>query len=153
MPPPGMPRCSSVRRPCWPRNGCRTPVRPPIRRWLYQGISKRSSPVAMWVSCAFWIATRPRRGALSLDREGRPVTATLAGWPDASQAPPPEGYGALVAMAERLSARLPWLLRLDFYLTPRGPVFGEVTTFPNAGLRYTPFARRTILQMWELWPD
>ncbi len=97
-----------------------------------------------------------KRSMMTLDRAGRRLPAALSGWPEAPEvdgAPPPDGYGALIAMAEHLSARLPVLLRLDFYLTPSGPVFGEFTTFPNAGLDHTPFGRRTVLQMWELWPD
>lgn len=102
-----------------------------------------------------------KRSLMTLDREGRRLPAALRGWPEAAQvqreqadaAGTPAGYEALIAMAEHLSARLPALLRLDFYLTPSGPVFGEFTTFPNAGLDHTPFGRRTVLQMWELWPD
>ena len=75
----------------------------------------------------------------------------MANVPEATRLPP--GFETLFAMAEAISQKLPWLLRLDFYLTPRGPVFGEFTTFPNAGLDLTPFSRRTLLQQWELWPD
>ena len=65
----------------------------------------------------------------------------------------PAGFAAVVAAAEALSARLPWLLRFDFYATAAGPLLGEVTTFPNAGLDFTAFGRRTLLQMWEIHPD
>lgn len=94
-----------------------------------------------------------KRSAVSLDREGRRLGPMLRGWPEAEGFTLPQGFGQMIAMAEYLSQRLPWLLRLDFYLTPRGPVFGEFTTFPSAGLNYTPWGRRTMLQMWEAWPD
>lgn len=94
-----------------------------------------------------------KRALATLDRDGQPLPSAQKDWPEAAPAPVPEGYGALIAMAEHISARLPWLLRLDFYLTPEGPFFGEFTTFPNAGLDYTAFGRRTVLQMWEIWPD
>lgn len=98
-------------------------------------------------------ASDGKRGLATLDRMGRRLSPAQTGWPEAPPAPLPAGWDALIAMAEYLSSRLPWLLRLDFYLTPRGPVFGEFTTFPNAGLDYSPFGRRTVLQMWESWPD
>lgn len=106
-----------------------------------------------------------RRSLACYDRSGRRVPASLKGWPVLQGAPDddmmpadttaqtPAGWDALIAMAEYLSQKQPWLLRLDFYLTPQGPVFGEFTTYPNAGLNLTPFARRTLLQLWECWPD
>ncbi|MBY6069097.1 hypothetical protein KUW17_20305 [Leisingera aquaemixtae] len=94
-----------------------------------------------------------KRSLATVDREGRRLPHAEKGWPEAAEFTVPPGYGALIAMAEHLSRRLPWLLRLDFYLTPRGPVFGELTSYPNAGGKFTGFARRTLLQMWELWPD
>ena len=45
------------------------------------------------------------------------------------------------------------MLRFDFYLTAGGPVLGEITTYPSAGMGYTAFSRRTLLQMWEITPD
>lgn len=95
-----------------------------------------------------------RRSLASFDRNGKRLPSTLKGWPEAAEDMAlPEGYAHLIEMAEEISRKLPWLLRLDFYLTDRGPVFGEFTTFPNAGLDSTPFSKRTLLQMWELWPD
>jgi hypothetical protein len=105
-----------------------------------------------------------RRSLACYDRSGRRVPASLKGWPVLPGAPEgdmmpsaipqtPPGWDSLIAMAEYLSQKQPWLLRLDFYLTPQGPVFGEFTTYPNAGLGLTPFGRRTLLQLWESWPD
>ena len=88
------------------------------------------------------------------DRAGRRKPPSLITWPEASpDFRLPTNYPALIAMAEHISTKLGWFLRLDFYLTPQGPVFGEFTTFPNAGLDTTPFSSRTFLQHWELWPD
>lgn len=94
-----------------------------------------------------------RRGLLTCDRAGRIQPLSHKHWPEAPHTPPPPGWERLIGMAEALSRALPWLLRLDFYLTPEGPVFGEFTTYPNAGRGLTPHARRTLLQMWELHPD
>ena len=94
-----------------------------------------------------------RRDMAILDRNGRAYPQARVGWPDAPPRPLPQGFGAMIEMAEQISHHLPWLMRVDFYLTARGPVFGEFTTFPNAGLKLKPFGRRTYLQMWEIWPD
>jgi hypothetical protein len=94
-----------------------------------------------------------RRNKQSYDAKGRPVPPTLTTWPEGRPRPAPPGLGPVVAEAMRASRLLPQVLRLDFYHTPAGPVLGEVTTYPTAGLDYTPFSRRTILQMWEIHPD
>ena len=94
-----------------------------------------------------------KRHMATFDRNGARVPAMLTGWDEAPDGPPPQGFDALIVMAEKISQTLPWLLRFDFYLTPDGPVFGEITTFPNAGMDNTPLGRRTLLQMWEIWPD
>jgi len=95
-----------------------------------------------------------RRSIASFARDGSRLPPSLKGWPEAADDTAlPRGFDQLIAMAEYLSQKVPWLLRLDFYLTPQGPVFGEFTTYPNAGLDLTPFSRRTMLQMWEIWPD
>lgn len=95
-----------------------------------------------------------KRSLASYDRQGKRLPSTLQGWPEAAEDTLlPEGYSRLIELAEAISHKLPWLLRLDFYFTETGPVFGEFTTFPNAGLDSTPFSKRTLLQMWELWPD
>ena len=93
------------------------------------------------------------RGMACFDRSGRHLPHPSRKWPRLPGAIPPPGFADVVAEMERLSALLPQLLRLDFYATPAGPVLGEVTAFPSAGLDLTPFARRTLLQMWELRPD
>jgi hypothetical protein len=93
------------------------------------------------------------RSEANFDARGRPLPATSQKWPHLPAPAPPHGFAATAAAAERLSALLPQLLRLDFYATPEGPVLGEVTAYPSAGLDLTPFLRRTLLQMWEMVPD
>jgi hypothetical protein len=97
--------------------------------------------------------TNGKRSMATFDRQGRPCPAALQSWPEAPSGPAPAGFDQIIVMAETLSRALPWLMRFDFFLTPQGPVFGEFTSFPNAGLDLTPFGRRTLLQMWEIWPD
>jgi hypothetical protein len=95
-----------------------------------------------------------RRGRQSYDRQGHHTPPTKANWDESPERlPVPPGYAALIAEAERLSRFFPHLLRLDFYLAPEGPLLGEITTYPAAGMGHSPFARRTLLQMWEICPD
>ena len=94
-----------------------------------------------------------KRSKHSYDGRGRPVPPTLTSWPEGPPRPAPPGLGAVVAEAERASRLLPQLLRFDFYHTAAGPVLGEITTYPTAGLHHTWFSRRTLLQMWEAHPD
>lgn len=94
-----------------------------------------------------------RRDRQNLDRCGGHLPQTNTGWQDCPHCPAPPGYAALIAEAERASRLLPWMLRFDFYLSERGPLLGEITTFPSAGLAYTEFSRRVVLQMLELHPD
>lgn len=61
----------------------------------------------------------------------------------------PADLQALVAMAERISADIQEFYRLDFYMTTRGPVFGEFTSYPSAGEAFTPYGDRLMCQMMD----
>jgi TupA-like ATPgrasp len=62
-------------------------------------------------------------------------------------------FSELVNHAERVSEEIPYLLRLDFYVGKSGPVFGEFTTYPFAGKRYTAVGDRMLSQLMEIFPD
>jgi len=94
-----------------------------------------------------------KRSKRSYDGRGRWVPHTLTSWPEGAPRPAPPGLGPVVAEAMRASRLLPQMLRFDFYHTAAGPVLGEITTYPTAGLDHTWFSRRTLLQMWEVHPD
>ena len=49
----------------------------------------------------------------------------------------PAGYESLLGAADQLARALGIYIRLDFYLTANGPVFGEFTPFPGLGLYNT----------------
>jgi len=94
-----------------------------------------------------------KRSKQSYDCRGRPVPQTLTTWPESAPRLAPPGLGPVLSEAVRASRLLPQLLRFDFYHTSAGPVLGEITTYPTAGLDNTAFSRRTLLQMWEVHPD
>jgi hypothetical protein len=65
----------------------------------------------------------------------------------------PAGYEALLEAADQLAQALGIYIRIDFYLTASGPVFGEFTPFPDHGLYNTEIGERTLSQLWSLFPD
>ncbi len=89
-------------------------------------------------------AFRQRR---AFDAKGHAVPRTHGSVPDIGEATLPARFFEVVTAMERLSAIFPQALRLDFYLDHDGPVLGEITTYPNAGLGFAPFSARTFHQM------
>lgn len=85
----------------------------------------------------------------SFDSTGAPLPRAHATVDDVGGPQTPMGFATIVAEMERLSTMFPQALRFDLFLGEDGPVLGEITTYPNAGLNYTPFAARTFLQMLE----
>ncbi len=65
----------------------------------------------------------------------------------------PAGYEALLEAADHLAQAVGIYIRIDFYLTANGPVFGEFTPFPDHGLYNTEIGERTLSQLWSLFPD
>ena len=59
----------------------------------------------------------------------------------------------LVELAELLARDTGVFLRLDFYLTTRGVVFGEFTASPGSGTRYTPFGEQYLCELMDRFPD
>lgn len=65
----------------------------------------------------------------------------------------PDNLEALFSISDGLAAKLGVFVRIDWYLTPDGPVFGEFTPFPNHGLANTMVGERALTQLWSLFPD
>jgi hypothetical protein len=58
------------------------------------------------------------------------------GYPEmVSEMPPPRSLEAMIAGAEMLSEDIPFV-RVDLYEVAEQPVFGEMTFFPNSGIRH-----------------
>lgn len=64
----------------------------------------------------------------------------------------PKDLHKLIEYAEKIASKIDCFLRLDFYMTKRGPVFGEFTTTPNAG-QYINEGAIALSQLMELFPD
>jgi len=83
----------------------------------------------------------------SFDAMGAMLPRTHAAVKDNGSTETPENLSTVIQAMERLSDMFPQPLRFDFYLGDDGPVLGEITTYPFAGLNYAPFSARTFLQM------
>lgn len=86
----------------------------------------------------------------AFDAKGNPVPRAHGEVPDCGATALPDRYFEIVEAMERLSTIFPQALRLDFYLDHDGPVLGEITTYPNAGLGFAPFSARTFHQMLDV---
>lgn len=63
---------------------------------------------------------------------------------------PPAHYQKLLEYAEKLGGAYgPEYVRIDFYLTNRGCVFGEFTATPNQGLGQTTYGDRILGKLWK----
>lgn len=67
--------------------------------------------------------------------------------------PRPPHLEALLADADRIARDIGVFYRLDFYLTATGPVFGEFTSYPSAGMAFTPFGDRLMCEMMDMDAD
>lgn len=67
--------------------------------------------------------------------------------------PRPPHLQALLADADRIARDIGVFYRLDFYLTATGPVFGEFTSYPSAGMAFTPFGDRLMCEMMGPFPE
>ena len=65
----------------------------------------------------------------------------------------PADLDRLLDMADRISADIQAFYRLDFYMTTRGPVFGEFTSYPSAGMAFTPYGDRLMCEMMGKHPE
>lgn len=65
----------------------------------------------------------------------------------------PEYFNVMKEQVCRLSSLFPYFMRFDFYITNKGPVFGEFTHNPSEGRYQTRFGERTQLQLLFIYPD
>jgi hypothetical protein len=62
-------------------------------------------------------------------------------------------FSSLIKYGELISAEFPVLLRLDFFMSKRGPLFGEFTTYPFAGKLFSDYGCSTLSSLMEAYPD
>ena len=66
----------------------------------------------------------------------------------------PPHFRRLIRYAEKISRNINGVfMRLDFYMTPCGPVFGEFTPTPADGWHFTEEASELFCKLMEVFPD
>jgi hypothetical protein len=70
-------------------------------------------------------------------------------YPGNGEQQPPKCFNEMLAQAKRLSKAYGIFVRLDFYATPKGPVFGEFTPTPGLGSNFTPYGKKVLLNYWD----
>ena len=67
--------------------------------------------------------------------------------------PRPPFLAELISASELVASDLGAFLRLDFYITSNGPVFGEITIYPAAGFGFTQFGASYFCRLMDRFPD
>ncbi len=62
---------------------------------------------------------------------------------------PPKCFDEMLRCAQRLGVAYGTYVRIDFYATDRGCVFGEFSTTPDGGRGFTPFADAYFEELWR----
>lgn len=68
---------------------------------------------------------------------------------DGEDHPKPKCFDDMILQAKKLSLAYDIFVRIDFYSTPKGPVFGEFTPTPGMGNNYSKFGEELLLKYWE----
>jgi hypothetical protein len=64
----------------------------------------------------------------------------------------PIGYDLMIELVERIGREFGDFIRIDMYLTSKGPVFGEATIYPGSG-KLSGFTLLTDMYMGALWQN
>ncbi|WP_071674542.1 ATP-grasp fold amidoligase family protein [Nioella nitratireducens] len=65
----------------------------------------------------------------------------------------PRHYRELLSLSDKIAHDIQCFMRLDFYITKRGVVFGEFTSYPNAGNKFTPLGSHVLCDLMDRFPD
>lgn len=67
--------------------------------------------------------------------------------------PPPDRLDELLDLADRIAKDIDCFMRLDFFISGDRVIFGEFTSYPFAGLRYTEYGARALCALMDDHPD
>jgi hypothetical protein len=70
-------------------------------------------------------------------------------YPSGSYTPPPKCLNEMLAQAKHLSKSYEIFVRIDFYATNKGAVFGEFTPTPSMGNGFTSFGKKLMINYWN----
>ncbi|OLY92692.1 TupA-like ATPgrasp [Cnuella takakiae] len=83
------------------------------------------------------------------DEKWTPIERLRTHYPEGELLPKPHCFDQMVADAKRLSKAYEIFVRIDFYATPQGAVFGEFTPTPALGKDYTEAGEQLLLSYWN----
>lgn len=87
------------------------------------------------------------------DVNWRRIDHMIDDYPSGDSIDKPELFDQLIDFSNTIASKLQQMLRIDFYVTTSGVYFGEITTYPAGGYRFTEFGNAISIQLWELYPD
>lgn len=70
-----------------------------------------------------------------------------------TEIPKPMHFDQMIALSNRIAQDIGCFMRLDFYLARRGALFGEFTSYPNAGLQFTEIGNNVLCDLMDRYPD
>ncbi|MFD2513093.1 ATP-grasp fold amidoligase family protein [Pontibacter locisalis] len=70
-------------------------------------------------------------------------------YPETTYQQPPECLQEIIARAKELGRSYGIFVRIDFYATDKGAVFGEFTPTPGMGKGFSPYADRLFIGYWD----
>jgi hypothetical protein len=92
----------------------------------------------------------PKKGfATFYDENWNRIDEVHIFYPPKDAGPPPKCFPEMVSQAKSLSKAYGMFVRLDFYATNRGAVFGEFTPTPALGKGHTPFGKKLMIKYWD----
>lgn len=103
------------------------------------------------VACC-WVINResPKTGHASYyDENWNKLKMVNTTYPHKYDPVKPKCYQEMVDQAKKLSIPYDIFVRIDFYATPKGGVFGEFTATPSMGKMYTSYGKKLLLQYWD----
>lgn len=94
--------------------------------------------------------TGPKTGfATFYDEHWKKMDEVHIFYPPKEAGPPPACFPDMVRQAKSLSKAYGIFVRLDFYATNKGAVFGEFTPTPALGRGHTRFGKRLLNKYWD----
>lgn len=92
----------------------------------------------------------PSKGLTNFyDEHWNPIDNFNIYYPKGEVQAPPRCIDAIVADGKRLSKAYEIFVRIDFYATDHGAVFGEFTPTPFFGNHFTPEGEQMLVQYWD----
>lgn len=83
------------------------------------------------------------------DENWNPIQNLCEDYPKGAYQPPPTCFREMIKQAKELSRAYEIFVRIDFYATDKGSVFGEFTPTPGLGDGFTPEGELIFIDYWD----